>query len=628
MKVYRLEIEEDTKVGRTLRVDVGGSCKLHELHEMISLELELEQGRPYSFFRSGRRWDSRTEFGGPGAGAEQQAKRTRMDRLALRPGACMAHVHGLDEPAWHEIRVLDVREDEIGETPPWKVLERLRARPEREDPELTELADALADILGERLDELPEGDRSDQARRHHELALRVLAWVGEDQGRLQRLDEISAWNVREWLFELPFELARHGLPLEGADLAARSAELIDPAVLLADRAEILAGCGQREEAIAQAEQALARFPDDSWVAVKAGDVHEECGDPVRAEALFRRGLALSGDDASERDGALERLLPLLEGQGREEEARALAEEEEAARGTGGDLAEELDAGEWTPFDGEPVEEDELDRGDVLIPAGPQQRRVGRNDPCPCGSGRKFKRCCGARTAEPEVSELDLSHELVSRVVAFALRAGDGAQARAAASLFGGQEFDDIPPEEALPLLPSADCGDVFLAWLVLDRRPPGGGTFTESFLAKRGRKLDSRERAVLERVSGSHLGLYRLEGWSGEREDSCIRLRDLVSQEELPLAPSAAVVPLETDTTFLGRIVDLDGVPRLLSPCLIVADDQVESLVAAARCGFERLAEQQHPGAARSGLEKAHGHLLTRLWLDSAVAEGPSVLRG
>ncbi|RKY68261.1 MAG: hypothetical protein DRP97_06500 [Candidatus Latescibacterota bacterium] len=28
-----------------------------------------------------------------------------------------------------------------------------------------------------------------------------------------------------------------------------------------------------------------------------------------------------------------------------------------------------------------------------------QRRfahVGRNDPCPCGSGRKFKHCCGRR----------------------------------------------------------------------------------------------------------------------------------------------------------------------------------------------------------------------------------------
>jgi uncharacterized protein len=26
------------------------------------------------------------------------------------------------------------------------------------------------------------------------------------------------------------------------------------------------------------------------------------------------------------------------------------------------------------------------------------QKVGRNDPCPCGSGRKFKRCCGARDA--------------------------------------------------------------------------------------------------------------------------------------------------------------------------------------------------------------------------------------
>jgi uncharacterized protein len=26
-----------------------------------------------------------------------------------------------------------------------------------------------------------------------------------------------------------------------------------------------------------------------------------------------------------------------------------------------------------------------------------QPKVGRNDPCPCGSGKKFKKCCGAST---------------------------------------------------------------------------------------------------------------------------------------------------------------------------------------------------------------------------------------
>ena len=28
-------------------------------------------------------------------------------------------------------------------------------------------------------------------------------------------------------------------------------------------------------------------------------------------------------------------------------------------------------------------------GSVLVRRGP-----GRNDPCPCGSGKKFKKCCG------------------------------------------------------------------------------------------------------------------------------------------------------------------------------------------------------------------------------------------
>jgi preprotein translocase subunit SecA len=28
-----------------------------------------------------------------------------------------------------------------------------------------------------------------------------------------------------------------------------------------------------------------------------------------------------------------------------------------------------------------------------------QKKVGRNDPCPCGSGKKYKKCCGANSSE-------------------------------------------------------------------------------------------------------------------------------------------------------------------------------------------------------------------------------------
>lgn len=39
-----------------------------------------------------------------------------------------------------------------------------------------------------------------------------------------------------------------------------------------------------------------------------------------------------------------------------------------------------------------VDESEAD-GEALEPAHNRYRDVGRNDPCPCGSGKKFKKCC-------------------------------------------------------------------------------------------------------------------------------------------------------------------------------------------------------------------------------------------
>ena len=39
--------------------------------------------------------------------------------------------------------------------------------------------------------------------------------------------------------------------------------------------------------------------------------------------------------------------------------------------------------------------------DQLVWSGPQaKRKVGRNDPCPCGSGRKFKKCCLLNEFDP------------------------------------------------------------------------------------------------------------------------------------------------------------------------------------------------------------------------------------
>lgn len=42
-----------------------------------------------------------------------------------------------------------------------------------------------------------------------------------------------------------------------------------------------------------------------------------------------------------------------------------------------------------------VEGVEGDAPEAVAPAAAKAPEVGRNSPCPCGSGKKFKRCCGA-----------------------------------------------------------------------------------------------------------------------------------------------------------------------------------------------------------------------------------------
>src|SRR5437867_516432 len=48
---------------------------------------------------------------------------------------------------------------------------------------------------------------------------------------------------------------------------------------------------------------------------------------------------------------------------------------------------------------EPKQEGKGSGGSPLLkksaPAAPVIQKIGRNDPCPCGSGKKYKKCCGA-----------------------------------------------------------------------------------------------------------------------------------------------------------------------------------------------------------------------------------------
>jgi tetratricopeptide (TPR) repeat protein len=108
----------------------------------------------------------------------------------------------------------------------------------------------------------------------------------------------------------------------------------------------------------------------------------------RSEQLLREGLSVP--EVRDREDLAERLAGLYEEQGRGEEAKKIRQQ---VRGSFPAVQHTLEV----------KSSDSVLRQQASIALGDEKklslqatagRKIGRNDPCPCRSGKKFKKCCG------------------------------------------------------------------------------------------------------------------------------------------------------------------------------------------------------------------------------------------
>jgi tetratricopeptide (TPR) repeat protein len=122
----------------------------------------------------------------------------------------------------------------------------------------------------------------------------------------------------------------------------------------------------------------------------------ELRDLNRSEQLLLEGLSVS--EVRDFKDLTERLADLYEEQGRGEEAKGIRRQ---VRGSLPAIQHTLEVGSG---DNVLRQDEELSLSELpnvaahLRVSSPQvttsRQKVGRNDPCPCGSGKKFKKCCG------------------------------------------------------------------------------------------------------------------------------------------------------------------------------------------------------------------------------------------
>ncbi len=224
------------------------------------------------------------------------------------------------------------------------------------------------------------------------------------------------------------------------------------------------------------------------------------------------------------------------------------------------------------FGEDDVPEDDFDDLDWQLDDGPFVPRAGRNDPCPCGSGRKYKKCC-LRIDEDRHADhrkYALLHRMDSRLL---LRLAE----------YAGQEFP-AAWRELRRDIDRIGAPMIFTAPLWVYAFEIEGRTVADAFLADRSQQCSSEERRWLQSQGKAWLSVWEVEDAEPGRS---MDLRDLLSGERRRVRETAASRDLAMRDAILARIVDHDrmsllgaGHPRLLQPfdAADVVDDVLRGL--------------------------------------------------
>ncbi len=235
-------------------------------------------------------------------------------------------------------------------------------------------------------------------------------------------------------------------------------------------------------------------------------------------------------------------------------------------------------------------------------------RTSRNAPCPCGSGRKFKRCCGAAGAAQDPRALP--HTPRDRAAALE------ALEFFIAELWEEEAFDFfwgcyLDREEELPEELREASNEVLDVWFAFDYEVDEGGLVVDELLAQA--PLERGQRSFLEAMRASSMRLYEvLETTAG----TSIRLRDLVEGDEVTVTERAASRVLARHECIAARVLPrgCSGQPEIERGVLRIPSLVAPQLVEAVK---KRRAEffAERPRASLADFYKTLAPLYHEAWL-------------
>ncbi len=247
--------------------------------------------------------------------------------------------------------------------------------------------------------------------------------------------------------------------------------------------------------------------------------------------------------------------------------------------------------------------------------------TGRNEPCPCGSGRKSKDCCAGDEARLLAqSSSGARDSAIAKLLTFAFQPAFDNDHAVAEIVFWGDLLRDPSASELQWLMESEDANIKYNTWFLFDWEVDGAGTVADLFIADEAARLSQAERLFLGRLAKAHLRLYEVE--SVERGHG-LSIIDLWTGDRIFVVERTATAQI-VRWDLLGARVAPDGLGGFVFEgglYLYPAESKDEILAHFRR--LHRRHQRKSPSDDAATFFRKHGMVFHHLWLNLVAFPQP-----
>ncbi len=246
---------------------------------------------------------------------------------------------------------------------------------------------------------------------------------------------------------------------------------------------------------------------------------------------------------------------------------------------------------------------------------------GRNDPCPCGSGKKFKHCCLARPqAATGITPQDRA-EALAALVRYSRR-DEFADAVAIATLRWADQYDDDVRDALASILEFETSTNAFFEWLSFDLRLDDDRTVAALFLDSRAWAISPRAVEHIRLMQDTHLRAYQVRDVT---RDAGLVVRDLWSKEEFFVTERRGSTQLVRWDILVARVkMQSDGSRQFEGTLMALPPAAAQPLRKALKAEHKWFSGR-YPDQPLEAFFKHAGPIFHDFWYDHATLPPPDL---